>query len=121
MIVFGTRRKPLNQKSAGAVQCPHCLQAVQVIAVVCGNYFHIFWIPLFGWKSPLYFCSNCQKSLLPDRSVGSRYSKDLVVNIPAEAQATYRALAPQIRIPWYYFSGLVLLAVAIIYSLFFTK
>jgi hypothetical protein len=117
IIIYGKKRKPLSKMSAGIVQCPHCLQAAQVIAVACVNYFYIYWIPLFGWKSPVYFCSICQKSLLPARARGSRYKNDLIVSIPAEAQAAYQMLAPQARIPWYYFSGLILMALAIVFVL----
>jgi hypothetical protein len=116
-IYYGKKRRALNQQSAGVVQCPYCLQVSHVIAVVCLNYIHIYWIPFFGWKSPLYFCATCQKALLPKGATGSRYRTDLVVSVPAEAQAVYQTLSPEARVPWYYFSGLILSALAFAFVL----
>ena len=113
IIYYGTKRRAANQKSAGVVQCPHCLQASHVIAVACVNYFHLYLIPFFGWKSPLYYCATCQKALLPKGAARSRYGKEVVVNVPAEAQAVYHSIAPETRVPWYYFSGLILSALAL--------
>jgi hypothetical protein len=83
--------------------------------VACVNYFHIYWIPLFGWKSPVYFCSLCQRALLPQR----QYSGDIVVGVPLEAETAYQMLAPEVGIPWYYFSGLILVACAVAYAALF--
>jgi hypothetical protein len=38
------------------------------------------------------------------------YRGDIKINIPPETKIAYKMLAPEVGIPWYYFSGLILSA-----------
>lgn len=111
MIIYGSRRNPQIELLTEAIQCPHCLQSAPILVVCCLEYFHLFYIPFFGWKSATFICSDCQKVL----TAGSaQYSGDLPVIIPKAAIEVYQKLKTQVRIPWYYFSGLILLTGALL-------
>jgi len=111
MIIYGKKRRPQISELSEEIQCPHCLQNVPILVVGCVEYFHLFYIPFFGWKSTVYLCSDCEKTL--KAGIG-RYQGDLAVAIPREAAAISEKIKPQVRIPWYYFVGSLLLAGALL-------
>src|SRR5262245_49110181 len=113
MIIHGTRRLPQIQQVSKPITCPHCLQLAPIVVVGCVEYFHIYWIPFFGWRSAVYLCSVCQKSLVQ----GHRYSSDLAVKIPPEAKAISDSLLPQLKRPWYHFLGLIIILAFLVFGL----
>ena len=109
IVIYGKKRVPQRQISSGHIQCPHCLQTAPIIVVGCVEYFHLYYVPFFGWKSVVYQCSDCQKNL--KEGFLGRFDGDLSVQIPAEVKALSSDLLPQVGIPWYYFSGLIIIVV----------
>lgn len=112
MIIYGTRRVPKTEEFSSPIQCPHCLQTAPLLVVGCVEYFYLYGIPFFGWKKVVYICSKCQKTL----SEFSQYDEDLNVVMPSEAKEISQQVKNQVRVPWYYFSGLILIAGFIIFA-----
>lgn len=111
MVIHGSRRVPQIQDVSAPVKCPHCLQYAPVLVVGCAEYYHVFWIPLFAWKTAVYLCAACQKTLVEGRG----YSGDLRVSISPDAKALAASTLPRVRLPWYYFIGLPAVVVLIFY------
>ena len=116
ILIHGRKRSPQKQITSAAVRCPHCLQNAPISVVGCSEYFHLYYIPFFGWKSTVYMCSGCEK-ILTERRIGT-YDNDLTVTIPTEAKELSKQLMPNVKIPWYYFIGFPLVACGISYLLY---
>ena len=102
MIIFGTRTKYLPVKS-GMLQtnCDHCGTAQSLDAVKRINYFHIFWIPIFPYRSQLITeCGHCKKV---------NYQRE----IPPQVLTDIRNSGAVPKTPLGYFTGLILVGLFI--------
>ncbi|GEM_PF-661744 len=63
MIIFGTRSKVLLNKASRAVgNCGYCGTVNSIFGYKQINYFHIFWIPVFPYKSRIMtVCNHCRQ------------------------------------------------------------
>ena len=107
-IIYGKKRTPKMQIVSTPMQCPHCLQSAPIGVVTCVEYFHLYYIPIFGWKSAVFNCTSCERSL--KEGVFGRFDGDLRGKLPEDVKLLVTQLLPQTKIPWYYFTGLILIA-----------
>jgi len=63
MIIFGTRSKVLHNKASQAVgDCSYCGTTDAIFGYKQISYFHIFWIPVFPYKSRIMtVCNHCRQ------------------------------------------------------------
>ena len=102
MIIFGTRTKYLRVKSGRLVaNCSHCGVRESLDAVKRISYFHIFWIPIFPYRSQLITeCEHCRKV---------NYQRE----IPPQVLADIRNSGVVPKTPLGYFTGLILVGLFI--------
>ena len=105
MIVYGYNTKSIGQGELRNVQCTQC-QTPNPHVEVMGSYAHIFWIPLFPFrKKAVAVCPGCQKV----------YEK---ADIPADWTSRIDEVKSGTSFPFYMFSGLGIIAVALIIGFF---
>jgi hypothetical protein len=114
ILIHGKKRVPRALENSLASRCPHCFQDCPIVVAGCSEYFHLYGIPFFGWKSVVYHCSNCRRSLKDGRL--GRYGKDLSVKVPAAARQLGEKIRSQVTIPWYYFAGPILVIAYVAYA-----
>lgn len=63
MIIFGTRSKVLHNKTAQALgNCAYCGTTDTIFGYKQISYFHIFWIPVFPYKTRIMtVCNHCRQ------------------------------------------------------------
>ena len=102
MIIFGTRERKLGRAELPGHSCGYCDSRGTLFAQACTMYFHIFWIPVFPYAKRVYsVCSHCRQSL-------TRYQ------MPPDLNATAMVVGRELKAPWYYYTGLILLAVVLL-------
>lgn len=100
MIIFGTGKRRI-QDGELKFDCRYCGSERSVGLDFYVRYFHIFWIPMFSYRvEALSHCAHCRQAL-----VKREMPSDLSTNIAKEKP----------RVPWKYFSGLLLGAVMILF------
>ena len=64
IVFFGLRSARIESRKLDAnTTCEHCNSENSFIASVYGNYFHVFWIPIFSTgKAILVECNHCKKT-----------------------------------------------------------
>ncbi|WP_299114942.1 zinc-ribbon domain-containing protein [uncultured Winogradskyella sp.] len=64
LIFFGLRSARIESRKINAsTSCQHCQSENSFVASIYGNYFHIFWIPVFSTgKAIVVECSHCKKT-----------------------------------------------------------
>ena len=115
LLIYGKKRTPKMQIVSAPMQCPHCLQSAPIGVITCAEYFHLYYIPIFGWKSVVFNCTSCERSL--KEGVFGRYESDLRGKLPEEVKLLAIQLLPQTKIPWYYFTGLILIVVFLLFAI----
>jgi hypothetical protein len=118
LIIYGKKRVPRVQLSSAAMKCPHCYESCPIVVLGCSEYFYLYWIPFFGWKSAVCYCSNCERTL-KDGYFG-RYDKDLSVKIPEEARRLAQQLRSEVHVPWYYYAGSATVVALVLYAMMAT-
>ena len=105
MIIYGWNSKNIKQAELESYNCPECGEKKSVIAIFA-HYVHIFWIPLFPYKkSASIVCSHCQLAT-EEKTMSS------------EMKGTISQLKSTVSTPKSLFSGLLLLAVAVVFFSF---
>jgi hypothetical protein len=102
MIIYGTNSKLLKQAPLENQECDHCHEKDMQL-LIYSSYVHIFWIPFFPYKKKaVLHCTHCQQVT---------EEKD----ISEEKKTLFKALKSSVSTPKYLFSGLVVLAILIVY------
>ncbi len=106
MILFGIKGIKIDPLKLKQGNCPDCKTKNSMWLLGRYNYFHIFWIPMFPlWKKGYALCNHCkgvfEKGELHQHSILFQY-----FNIHSKQHT---------KIPWYLFSGIILINIAIFY------
>lgn len=100
MIIYGWNTKTLKQSPFEGQECVSC-QSKTTHIVVSASYAHIFWIPIFPYKKTLQIvCTSC------GYAAKAREVSD-------EVSGVAKTLKKSVRIPFYLYSGLILLFIGI--------
>ena len=103
MIVYGWNSRNLKQAPLQNYQCPNCQQSESHI-VILAKYVHIFWIPVFPYKkSAIVFCTQCKHETHDENA------------IMLGSESAVKKLKATVPLPFYLFSGLALILLAIGY------
>lgn len=101
MIIYGMRSS-LQKTELIADNCPNCNTSNSVQMNVFQQYAHIFWIPVFPvGKTGVSQCMHCRQILK-------------LKEMPASIKLGYENLQTHVKIPAWTFSGLLLIALAVI-------
>ena len=102
MIIYGTNSKQLAQEIL-ATTCPNCGSQDSIYMYVFQKYAHVFWIPFFPMKKiGISQCTRCSQVLKLE-------------DMPSSLTSAYHVLKSKTRIPFWTFSGLVIMAVLIVF------
>lgn len=106
MIIYGWRASHVKSEISDTITCSNCQSSKTTLFSVFSRYFHIFWIPLvpYGRKGGSV-CQNCGMEFLSGEMVDP-YKK------------AYIELRQQTRIPFWQFSGLLIIIVLVSYFTF---
>lgn len=108
MIFYGTRAKAMATELI-TDKCPNCGTQGSVQMHVFQQYAHIFWIPTFPIaKKGVSECSHC-KQVLKQKEM------------PMEFQLAFKNIRSTIKAPIWMFSGLVILAALVAFTMVDTK
>jgi hypothetical protein len=100
MLIYGWKTKTLKEAPFNGEACANC-KGTERFIVVTASYAHIFWIPLFSYKKKLQIaCKTC------DHLASSK-------EISTEFKMLVKQLKAKVRIPWYFYSGLILFVLLI--------
>lgn len=101
MIIYGMRAS-LRKTELIADNCPNCNTSGSVQMNVFQRYAHIFWIPMFPiGKTGISQCQHCKQILK-------------LKEMPASVKLGYENLKTHAKIPLWAFSGLLVIALAIV-------
>lgn len=102
MIIYGTKTTPIATENI-ADNCANCQTSNSLLMTVLQKYAHVFFIPFVPvGKTGVTVCAHCKHALTKDEFNGSLASR-------------YDTLKSQAKTPIWTFSGLVLLAILIIF------
>lgn len=101
MIVYGWRSSGIKEEDRPAVKCTNCEETGGITFARFVNYFHIFWIPLFPFKTNgVGLCTKCETEFTPKR-------------MDARLREEYERFKSGTSVPLWSFVGLALIAVLI--------
>lgn len=101
MVFFGTKASRIKDGQINNVSCPNCENNTSMTYAIFGKYAHIYWIPAFPTgRENIIECNSCKRTFkLKELSTQIKQKFDL------ERQDA--------RTPFWYFSGLAIIAAAI--------
>ncbi|MGB4774847.1 MAG: hypothetical protein WBP45_06730 [Daejeonella sp.] len=99
MIIFGlSSEKQVEHFELIGSSCPSCSKAESLRAIGFIRYAHVWYIPMFpGGKRAVAICSHCQYCM---------QGREIPANIASQLQQCRE----EIKYPWYYWSGLMVIA-----------
>lgn len=101
MIIFGVRKSDLGTVPSKNCACPSCGNYGSINYSAEGKYFHVFWVPTIPVRKKGYTaCSDCDYLV---------WNKELPDSLIQE----YNFLKSQLKFPWWYYSGIVVLTLFI--------
>ncbi|TGD79884.1 hypothetical protein [Hymenobacter wooponensis] len=104
MIIYGHRASHLTTEAVPG-SCPSCATPDSRRVSVFGRYAHIYWIPLFPFgKTGVAECGHCRQVV---------QAKEMDPNL----KQTLQEVKQRVRVPLWHFSGLALLAIAIVWGI----
>jgi hypothetical protein len=108
MINFGTKEDDeiTHLTHLPFVQCKKCQKLTGLDIYLRLGYFFIFWIPFFPTKNIFSICSNCKHVLGAEA-------------FTPEMKRAYKEANVSISVPWWYWSGLILVVLSILFSFLF--
>jgi len=102
MIFYGTNGALVRTAPLPGVACPACGTTGTLTTSIFSRYGHIYWIPVFPYSKPAVVqCSHCQQGW--DGKA-----------LPASLQAPVLSVKQETRAPWWHWSGVALMLVAIV-------
>jgi hypothetical protein len=104
MIIYGHRASHLITEAVPG-SCPSCATADSRRVSVFGRYAHVYWIPLFPFgKTGIAECGHC-RLVVQDKEMD------------AALKQTVREVKQRVKAPVWHFSGLLLLAILVVWGL----
>ncbi|MGO4911123.1 hypothetical protein [Leeuwenhoekiella sp. W20_SRS_FM14] len=101
MVIYGWKNVFLKSIKSNKVICPNCSEKATTLFSVSSQHAHVFWIPLFPYRKPIYsLCENCNHAL--------KFRK-----MPEEFKQEGRLLKTEVKAPIWQYSGLGLIAILI--------
>ncbi|MBL7974278.1 MAG: hypothetical protein JNJ85_05170 [Candidatus Kapabacteria bacterium] len=108
LIHFGRKETELVNEQLFGVNCPECGNSGRLSITIVARYVHMFWIPLFSiGRTGFSYCGSCRQEL------NKR-------NMPGGLQHAYQDVLRSTSIPWWHFSGLILVGVLFLIGLITT-
>jgi len=102
MVIYGWRTSHIKTEENTQVSCPHCGEKGGIINSVFGRYVHIFWIPTIPiGKTGGAQCTKC------NRTFKQKEMND-------DLKRSYKTMKSESRLPVWHFSGIAIIAVAIL-------
>ena len=106
MIIFGTRASHIGSFEINDSTCDYCQNTGTRVISEFGQYFHIFWIPVFPiGKKTIGECAHCRRTLR---------KKEFSI----ELKRAYNEVKSAVKRPVWHWSGLILLGLLILLSIF---
>ena len=103
LFLFGVNSSAVESYPVQVKNCPNCNHDVAYKVEVKGNYFHIFFVPIFPlWKSTAAVCQNCGNQLKP-----KTYFPELQKSI-----YQHQLINKSKRRPWWHGLGCLVLIIA---------
>lgn len=104
MIIYGSKAVHLKSLHSQSATCAHCGTEGQMLFSVFSRHAHVFWIPFFPiGKKGLAQCAHC-KQVTELKHMSPTIRND------------YNVIQSHTKTPWWQFSGLALLIVAIFFG-----
>lgn len=102
MVIYGTNSPKTKSSPFPNHQCTNCGRE-ETHVIIRSHYFHVFWIPIIPFKKSLKIvCASCKHINKPSE-------------VNQEIKAFTRELKSSVKHPWYAFSGLTIILLAIIF------
>ena len=109
MIIFGTRTAYIKSVKLNNAVCPHCGTGESIVLNIFRKHVHVFWIPFFPlWKKVVSQCQHCKNGL---------YYNEMPTDLQRESDLVKR----DTRGPLWQFSGLAVILVLVLFSVFLSK
>ena len=110
MLIYGTSgAKNLKTQHHVGSTCPHCNETGTMESGVFSRYAHVYWIPLFTLgKTSVTQCTSCGTEITAN-------------NRPVEVDNQVQDLKKDNPIPFWHFSGVILIALMITFGIFQSK
>lgn len=109
MIIFGLRSSNIGSFEIVNCYCEYCKNATTHKIITLGNYFHIFWIPIFPLgKKTFSECTHCKRTL----------KKKYFTPKLKEAYIKNKSI---IQRPIWHFTGLILIGLFILLTFILAK
>jgi hypothetical protein len=106
MIIYGTKPVHLKTVENKTVKCGNCDTQGKVAFSYYSSHVHVFWIPMFPYvRKGFSSCINCGEELKPKQ-------------MPEHIRRAYKETKKGVKLPIWQFSGLVLIALIISYSIY---
>jgi hypothetical protein len=101
MVIYGWRSSHIKTEGNAQLTCPHCGEKGGIYNSVYGSYVHIFWIPTISiGKTGAAQCQHCKKVYEPKE-------------MNDDMKRAYKTMKSDTRIPFWHFSGVVIIAAII--------
>ena len=105
LFFFGIKGKSIHSELMKGQICTHCQQQETTYANFISRYVHFFWIPVFPvGKKAVSVCSHCKQALAKKE-------------MPTEYRTAVKKIKPNAKIPVWYYSGLIIGALFILFFL----
>ncbi|GAF03091.1 zinc-ribbon domain-containing protein [Saccharicrinis fermentans] len=98
MIIYGWRSSHIKTLQSKNITCPNCHEKGGIENSFYGKYFHFFWIPTFSLgKKGASRCVKCNHIYEPK-------------HMPENIDRQFREMKSEVRLPFWHFSGLIIIA-----------
>ncbi|HPF11598.1 MAG TPA: hypothetical protein PKW08_09540 [Flavobacteriaceae bacterium] len=109
MIFYGHNSTVIKKGKINNVTCPNCNAITSMNFVIWGRYGHLYWIPFFSLgKTNILECDSCRRTF----TVGE---------VPQAIKVKFDFAKQGAKIPFWYYSGLMLIAGVILIGIYFAR
>ena len=109
MVFYGSKASKLKEGQLINVKCPNCTEGQTMHYGIYGKYAYVYWIPLFPiGKTYVLECNHCKRT----------YN---LKELPEQIKQKFELEKAGVRFPLWYFSGLILIAIAIALATYLSK
>ena len=109
MVFYGSKASKLKEGQLINVKCPNCTEGQTMRYSIYGKYAYVYWIPLFPiGKTYVLECNHCKRI----------YN---LKELPEQIKQKFELEKAGVRFPLWYFSGLILIAIAIALATYLSK
>lgn len=108
-MLYGIKSKELANEQLFGINCPNCGTSGRLSISIIARYLHVFWIPVFSIGRTGYSsCDECHKEIQKG-------------DMPAGLKQSYQDILNTTSVPWWHYSGLIIIGIMFIIGLFRTK